>query len=112
MTERDEVRELRATIEAISGHKPVSYKLKHLRRRMAMLVPAQTVNGHDLISGVGDIRLARAIIEAIGAPRAMLVTQIAAPKKQNPIDIIIRAIDEYAVRQGYGVLVERIKKAK
>ncbi len=116
MTARDEIRELRATIQAITGKVPQSTSVDYLRKRVAMLVPpAQTVDGHTLIgqlgggSAVGSLK-SRALFDTIGVNRAMVVSEIAKLTKQDPIDIINRAIDEHAVRQGFGALVERMKR--
>lgn len=118
MNARDEARELRATITAITGKVPASFNLTYLRRRLAMLAPKeQTVDGHDLIALVGghgiasQLLVARSIMDVIGSRRAMLVTEIAKPRRQTVNDVIKRAIDEYAVRQGYGAFVERIRKS-
>lgn len=111
MTKRDEVRELRATITALSGKVPASFKLDYLRRRLAMLTPATDVKVGDG-GGATAGSLHRPTIDSIGKQRAQLVTELSIRRGVTAADIINRALDEYAVREGYGAVVASIQRRK
>ena len=126
MTARDEVRELRATIEAITGKVPQSHDLDYLRERVRMLVPkvstadtALDSRATELIAmlskrGGGAVgqHFARALHDTLGVERALMISELARIKSQDPIDVVNRAIDEYAVRPGFGNLVEHAKRRR
>lgn len=110
MTKRDEVRELRATITVLSGKVPASFKLDYLRRRLAMLTPATDVKVDGQGATAGSLH--RPTIDSIGKQRAQLVTELSIRRGVTAADIINRALDEYAVREGYGAVVASIQRRK
>jgi hypothetical protein len=84
---RSEVEQLCAEVLQLSGRAPVSRNLKYLRERVAQLraTPAYSV----------------------GEWRYQLVLKMARDKSVSPNAVVRRALDEYAVKNGYGADVER-----
>lgn len=101
MTPREELRELYATIEALTGRRPTSTNATHLRRRLAELCAPQPVAGQG-----GFERMTLLLTGA----RASILRALAAGTSQTPADVLVRALDEHAVSRGFGWAVERAKK--
>lgn len=109
MTARDEVRELRATIAAITGRPTVSTSLKHLRTRLATLRDHAAMSRAREVGAVAG-HLAGSFVADLGVDRLAVLDRMAKTMGAAPSAVLARAIDELAVRMGLGVEVERAKK--
>jgi hypothetical protein len=113
-TAREEIRELRQTIHAITGKVPrAGCTLAHLRRRLSMLSNdpdrARRLYGGQVV--VDAETLTTTLSSVLGDARYAVVRSLAGGAV-SVADVVRRAVDEYAVRQGRGVEVANYQRRK
>lgn len=111
MTKRDEVRELRATIAAITGKPCRSTGLRHLRQRLATLRDHAAMTRAREVGAVAG-HLAGSFVADLGIERLAVLDRMSKAMGATPSAVLARAIDELAVRMGLGIDVERAKKGR
>lgn len=114
----DDIAELKKEIAKVTGYLPVSSNRRYLQIRLAQVKREQESGKRTRTAGkvrtahpgrpIGD-EASSTINVSLGVKRRKLAEKVALRSSVTLSQLIRKALDEYAVRAGYGADVERIR---